>query len=451
REETVKLKTLTDDIDQDDDGFPNCKAFTDCSIVDSALSCFFLDCDDLDAAINPFADEVCGNGKDDDCSGGCGADPKLGDATCVDNDHDGVPTPQDCDDNDPCRSPQIKEAVNLCNTKASDFVLPEACLKKLQAEGKTPPAPPFCGDGVDQSCSGGDATCVVDEDCDGFSPPQDCNDKDAKINPEATEKCDGIDNNCNKIIDEGCLPCDVDGDGHALPGATDPNCKLPKDDPDDFDAGIFPGSTAEIGGKEGGNVAGALRGWCNSTTNKNGTPERDIDHDKNGAPASADCPTVLCDVDGDGFARSDPGQGCTPSKPDCDDGDATVFPGAPDKCGDGKAQDCHADKPCAGDKDGDGYLGAPPGTNKNDLWQYDCNDNDAKIHPWATEICDRQDNDCDGLVDEGNPDSLGNLMSTTQKTCTDDGDGACGIKPGTCACSALVPTVVGARDAATRT
>lgn len=44
------------------------------------------------------------------------------------------------------------------------------------------------------------------------------------------------------------------------------------------------------------------------------------------------------------------------------------------------------------DMDGDGFT----------TCQGDLNDNDATIKPGATEICDGKDNDCDGLVDEGN-------------------------------------------------
>lgn len=50
------------------------------------------------------------------------------------------------------------------------------------------------------------------------------------------------------------------------------------------------------------------------------------------------------------------------------------------------------------DKDGDGYV---DGTCAGDTKKYDCNDNDAAIHPSATETCDRIDNDCDGTVDNG--------------------------------------------------
>ena len=49
------------------------------------------------------------------------------------------------------------------------------------------------------------------------------------------------------------------------------------------------------------------------------------------------------------------------------------------------------EKPDTGthDADGDGY----------DIWS-DCDDGDATVHPGAEEVCDDKDNDCDGQVDE---------------------------------------------------
>jgi hypothetical protein len=395
-----------------------------------------------------MAKEICGNGIDEDCSAGCHAPPGAGDEPCVDADGDGEPSDTDCDDNDPCRSTKIKESGSLCNQDPKSFVLPAACQKQL--------SPPFCDDGIDEDCNGQDAKCVVDKDCDGFSPPLDCNDDDLKINPSASETCDGVDNNCNGVTDEGCVPCDADGDGHALASNEDPSCKAKRDEIDDYDAGIHPETTLKTNGAEGGNVLGALRGWCLSTKGleKDGAAPREVDHDGDKLPASQDgCPASSCDADGDGFS----GKQCSPpaSMEDCDDGDPHSFPGAPDRCGDGKAQNCVADTSCACDKDGDGYC-APA----------DCNDGDPAVHPWATEVCDGIDNDCDELTDEANPDALGKPMTILARTCNDDNDGFCGeckwadtkkVPPDSCSNNKLLsglcicsPINTGKRDPANR-
>ncbi len=368
---------------------------------------------------------------------------------CLDLDGDGVPGDQDCDDEDPCRSPKLKEAANLCALPAASFpALPAACLAAHPGL-----APPYCGDGIDQDCDGVDATCVADADCDGSSPPQDCDDKDPAVHPGAADACDGKDNNCNGVIDEGCSPCDLDGDGHASSSTTDPSCKLPKDDPDDYDAGIHPETTKDTGGAEGGTVAGALREYCSNdpSKDKNGLPPRQVDHDGDGKPAKDDgCPTTTCDQDGDGFM----GAQCSPPKAleDCDDADPKTFPGAPDRCGDGKAQNCVSDGACTCDKDGDGYC--PPA---------DCDDANPAIHPWAKELCNGLDDDCDGLTDEANPTAQGALLSTLSPLCNDSNVGACAppcspagsqgcsaagrTLSGVCACSRQIP---GAKQGASR-
>ena len=73
------------------------------------------------------------------------------------------------------------------------------------------------------ACSGS-TKIVEDLDADGFPAEQDCNDQNAEINPAATEICNGVDDNCDQMIDaddpevvnlnEGFI--DNDGDGFGV-------------------------------------------------------------------------------------------------------------------------------------------------------------------------------------------------------------------------------------------
>jgi len=73
---------------------------------------------------------------------------------------------------------------------------------------------------------------------------------------------------------------------------------------------------------------------------------------------------------------------------DCDDRDATVFPGAPDEWYDGVDSDCEGDDDY--DQDGDGYASDQHGGD-------DCDDLDPDINPGADEkTLDATDWDCDG-------------------------------------------------------
>jgi hypothetical protein len=83
------------------------------------------------------------------------------------------------------------------------------------------------------------------------------------------------------------------------------------------------------------------------------------------------------DQDGDG----------SPCESDCDDADATVFPGAPEAC-DGVDRDCDPATPAGGELDGDA---------DGSLACLDCDDADPVRFPGAEELCgDGIDEDCDG-------------------------------------------------------
>ena len=83
------------------------------------------------------------------------------------------------------------------------------------------------------------------------------------------------------------------------------------------------------------------------------------------------------------------------------------------------------------DVDGDGWT-AESG---------DCDDLDANVHPDAHELCDDQDNDCDGTQDEGCPPVCGDgFAAGSYEECDGVDDGACpGRCSGHCACPATEP------------
>ena len=142
---------------------------------------------------------------------------------------------------------------------------------------------------------------------------------------------------------------------------------------------------------------------------------------------------IDADLDQDGFV--DGGVGGD----DCDDQNPAVHPGAQERC-DGVDEDCDgvADNAPVNapewyrDNDADGHgAGSPlPACAQPAGWvpsNDDCNDNDAGIHPGATEICDAADTDCDGTVPTA---EFTDADTDGYVACTDCADNSAAIHPG---------------------
>ncbi len=112
---------------------------------------------------------------------------------------------------------------------------------------------------IDENCDG--SLSVVDSDGDGYSAGSDCDDSNPDINSAADEVCDGVDNNCDSLVDESTAIdaatwyIDVDEDGYGEDSAVfnQQACSAPDgyvdnaDDCSPFDPTSYPGGT-EIAG-----------------------------------------------------------------------------------------------------------------------------------------------------------------------------------------------------------
>ena len=106
----------------------------------------------------------------------------------------------------------------------------------------------------------GCTVCAVDpdEDSDGYPASLDCDDRDAAVNPGASETCDGRDDDCDGVVDEGF---DADGDGFTI-------CQEPEPDCDDADPSVRPGTIELPGNAVDENCDGSL-GDCDPTASWN--------------------------------------------------------------------------------------------------------------------------------------------------------------------------------------
>lgn len=78
-----------------------------------------------------------------------------------------------------------------------------------------------------------DAVTPVDADSDGYTEDEDCDDAVAAVNPGAEEVCDGVDNNCDSVVDTDATDKatwyqDYDGDGLGNPAVSEEACDQPE-------------------------------------------------------------------------------------------------------------------------------------------------------------------------------------------------------------------------------
>jgi hypothetical protein len=344
------------------------------------------DCDDADAGVNPVAAEVC-DGRDDDCDGQTDEGFDLG-ASCT-------------------------AGVGACTATGALVCDGQGAV----ACGATPSSPtPEACNGVDDDCDAatdeaGATDCTSfyrDPDSDGYGAgdPQclcatsgdytvttagDCAAAVASIHPGATERCNGLDDDCDGATDEaftvgatctagigectrvGQTICKADLTGtvcDAVAGA--PLAEICNGKDDDCDGATDEGFTV-------GTTCTAGIGECTRV----GQTICKVDASGTVCDAVAGTPlTEICngkDDDCDAATDEAGATGCTSFYRDQD----------ADGYGAGALQ-------CLCARSGD-YTATTAG---------DCNDTVASVRPGATEQCNGVDDDCDGATDESAPQVL---------------------------------------------
>ncbi|GDX81806.1 hypothetical protein LBMAG42_36170 [Deltaproteobacteria bacterium] len=443
-------------VDEDGDGFGGNTPVEACERPDSAVE-EAGDCDDGDSAVSPAAVEVC-DGLDNNCNGG--VDEGVGTTFYADSDGDGfgdlavstaaceapvayVTNSLDCDDDAETVYPGAPEFCNDVDDDCDGVVdndtnADHAWYADVDGDGFGDP-----GDVV-LSCHDVEGRIADSSDCDDANP---------LVNPAATEVCNGIDDDCDGEVDGAGATdpltwyADKDGDGYGEESFTTTACTEPTGyvafdgDCDDTSSMYHPGAAeSDCADPNDYNCDGSVAyadadgdGWaaceeCDDAVAANfpGAVEYcdGADNDCDGTVDEADAADALtwyADADSDLYGdAASVSVSCTAplgsvaDNTDCDDTNALVNPAATEVCN-GVDDDCDGatDEDSAvdatdwyADSDGDGFGDAAVISHACDApVDYvsdatDCDDARNLTHPGATEYCNTEDDDCNGLVDD---------------------------------------------------
>jgi hypothetical protein len=243
-----------------------------------------------------------------------------------------------------------------------------------------------------------------DQDHDGFGILQgDCDDYDDSIHPAAPEVCNGVDDDCDGTVDDDAAGgpwwyVDADGDGYGLSAYSLQHCgdfpgwAQQRGDCDDGASTVFPGADESCNGVDDD---------CDGRVDENAVDVLTVYRDEDG-DGYGDAGLVWQDCEpGSGWVQDD--SDCDDSDPAVHpDAEEICWTAVDDDC-DGDVNDPEAED-CSEfyeDADGDGYGGA--GACLCELEEpyilgssEDCDDSDASIYPGAEEPGGWVDHDCDG-------------------------------------------------------